>query len=223
MEVLQNPRSTHEFCAWIDGWEYCRCYGYQGTIYRQPRPIRVQENEARWTRCRLPGDPLAGRRPLGKHKGEISGEKSCANNLFPLERPLSPQKTDHVPMTSASLRALTKTGQSRRMPLPKVSFFMYKTQPATAPPKAPPKTFPFGERRPGRRNPTKETPSMTSRYCDGCSLAPTGGPRPRQKRTKFGRQNYRQCGFPSRLMSREGEPGGYIRRLPASTEDRSFS
>ena len=107
--------------------------------------------------------------------------------------------------------------------MPKVSIFVYKVEPATAPDKAPPKTFLFGERGPGRRNPTKEMPSVTSRYCDGRSLGPSGGPRPRWTRTMIGRQTYRQCGFPSRLVSREGEPGGYIRRLLASTEGRSFS
>ena len=57
---------------------------------------------------------------------------------------------------------------------------------------------------------------MTSRHCDGCSFVPSGAPRPRRKKTKFGRQTYRQCGLPSRQMSREGEPGGYKRRSSAS-------
>ena len=41
--------------------------------------------------------------------------------------------------------------------------------------------------------------------------------RPRTK-TEFGRQTHSQCGRPSRQMSREGEPGRYKRRLPASVE-----
>ena len=122
-------------------------------------------------------------------------------------------------MTTAPLRVLTRTVQYRRTSSPKVSSFVYKAQPTTAPPKAPLKTFLFGERRPGRHNPMKEMPSMTSRHCDGRNFVPSGGPRPRRKKTKFGRQTYRQCGFPSRLMSREGEPSGYIRRLPVSAEE----
>ena len=75
-----------------------------------------------------------------------------------------------MPMTRALLRALTKTEQRYRTPLPKVSLFVYKVQPATAPAKEPPKTFLFGERGPGRRNPTKETSSgaptvLPRRWC----------------------------------------------------------
>ena len=77
-----------------------------------------------------------------------------------------------MPMTRASLRALTKTEHRYRTPLPKVSLFLYKAQPTTAPTKALPKTFLFGERGPGRRNPMKETSSKTSPYCQKGSIVP---------------------------------------------------
>ena len=78
-----------------------------------------------------------------------------------------------MPMTRASLRALMKTEQRHRTPLPKVSLFVYKVQSATAPTKAPPKTFLFGERGLGRRNPTKEASSRTSPYCQEGSILPS--------------------------------------------------
>ena len=91
-------------------------------------------------------------------------------------------------MTTASLRAPTRTAQYHRAPLPKVSSFVYEVQPTTASPKAPPKAFPFGERRPGRRNPTKTTPSLTSSGQGEHSPTTACGPRPCTKATKFGRQ-----------------------------------
>ena len=101
-----------------------------------PWPTRVQEmrptkrdsasREVRWQEAN----------PSGNTSGWASGEKSCPDNYFPLERPLTTKETYHVPVTATSLRMLTRTAQCRRTPLPKVSSFVYKAWPTPAPPKA---------------------------------------------------------------------------------------
>ena len=114
-------------------------------------------NEAHQAGQRLPRGSLAGGRPLRKYEGMDLWRGALPQQpLLSREAP-RPQETCHVPVMTTPLRILTRTVQCRRTPLPKVSPFVYGVQPTTAPPKAPPNTFPFGERRPGRHNPTKTT------------------------------------------------------------------
>ena len=161
---------------------YCRCYGYRGTIHRLPRPTRAQRPRPIGHGHKGSALPLfrradrsspedLDREPLSRDRNELitlwRGVLHRANCSSP-EDPPPREGTSHVTVMHAPLCALTKTRQHCRVPLAKVSLLVYKARPTAAPTKAPPKTSLFGERGPGRHNPTKETSFAAPRRRQDC-------------------------------------------------------
>ena len=89
----------------------------------------------------------------GLARGHSSAPSILSGGSFP------PEETSHVQVTHVKPLLLTKARQPCRETEEGHTLLVYKARPTAASAKEPPKTCLFGERRPGRHYPTKETSS----------------------------------------------------------------
>ena len=153
----------------------CRCPGYGGIPTRllRPSPTRPRGREAR---CFGKGLPLL--RDLSAEdepavgKGLARGHPTASALSSPKDLPFQ-RETRHVRVTHVKEPLLTKAIHPCHGTEEGHALLVYKAKPIAAPAKATLETVLFGERRPGRHNPTKETSPDAPPCCQDDDAVPS--------------------------------------------------